>query len=635
MNPSVVGAGLKGWSMAVLVSLAASAGTVQALSAEDHPGRKVYEQTCAACHDKPEATRSPALTTLQKMRVQQIAYAINEGKMKTQAAGLSDDQKRELLEYLTGAQPTSDAWIADMMCPTERRTVNTEAEPTVSTFGFNQNNHRYLSSKEAGLKKGDFKNLELAWAIAFPGATTMRSQPAVVGSTLFLPVADAAKMFAINIDGEPCIQWVYQSDIPLRTSASFGEIEGGREVLAVGDMGANVHLLDAKTGENIWKTHVGFSELSLTTGTPVILKNKVIAPVSQFEIMVAAADEHVCCKSHGAVTALDAKTGEKIWTAHTMEDAKPIRDRGDGQMIWGPSGAPIWNSPVVDEQRGLVFVGTGEATSEPAHKNTNSILAIGLNDGDIKWSFQATPDDIFISGCGGDKRAKNCPRPEDTVYRDVDFGASVILGKGKDGRDLLFAGQKSGELWALNPDNGEVVWHQAFGEGSPLGGIHWGIAYDGKRVFAPINRPYGFGAPPEGKGPERTQKPGMHAVDASTGKVLWTFAAEPDCSGDRKERVRSCGSNIGMSGAPTVIDGVVVEGSLDGFLRVLDVKNGKVLFKFDTAQSFQGINGVEGQGGAIDNASIVAANGRLFVNSGYGMFGQMPGNVLLAFKPKK
>ena len=103
-------------------------------------------------------------------------------------------------------------------------------------------------------------------------------------------------------------------------------------------------------------------------------------------------------------------------------------------MIWGPSGAPIWNSPAVDEKRGVVYVGTGEATSEPAHPNTNAILALDLKDGSIKWSFQATPDDIYIVGCGPRGRSLNCPKPEDTVYRDVDFGASVILAdvNGKD-----------------------------------------------------------------------------------------------------------------------------------------------------------------------------------------------------------
>jgi polyvinyl alcohol dehydrogenase (cytochrome) len=78
----------------------------------------------------------------------------------------------------------------------------------------------------------------------------------------------------------------------------------------------------------------------------------------------------------------------------------------------------------------------------------------------------------------------------------------------------------------------------------------------------------------------------------------------------------------------------VVEGGLDGMLRAFDAKTGEVLFEFDTARTFEALNGVEAKGGSIDSASITAANGYLFVNSGYGMFGQMAGNVLLAFKAK-
>jgi polyvinyl alcohol dehydrogenase (cytochrome) len=311
-----------------------------------------------------------------------------------------------------------------------------------------------------------------------------------------------------------------------------------------------------------------------------------------------------------------------------MAEAKPVRDRGDGKMIYGPSGAPIWNSPAIDAKRGVLYVGTGEATSEPAAPTTDAILAIDLKDGRIRWSFQATANDIFLTGCFGNSKRLNCPK--DSVNRDVDFGASLILAQRADGSDVILAGQKSGTVWALDPDrDGKVVWRQDFGEGSPLGGIHWGIAYDGTRVFAPINRPYGL-APPAGA----TQKPGLHAVRVDTGAVEWTYSAQPDCSGKRAELVKTCATNIGFSGAPTVIDGAVVSGSLDGFLHAFDAKTGELLFKFDTARPFETINGVTASGGSIDNASIVAANGMLFVNSGYGMFGQMPGNVLLAFKPK-
>ncbi len=60
-------------------------------------------------------------------------------------------------------------------------------------------NHRHLTAQEAGITTADFRHLDLAWALAFPRATTMRAQAAVVGSTLFLPVADASQLYAIDI----------------------------------------------------------------------------------------------------------------------------------------------------------------------------------------------------------------------------------------------------------------------------------------------------------------------------------------------------------------------------------------------------------------------------------------------------
>jgi len=594
-----------------------------------HPGRVVYDQACAACHNNPETTRAPAFDALKAMRYQTLLYALNEGRMKVQAAPLNMAQRTAVIDFLVGREAVSDEWAANLRCPAERRPVQLDRPATVTGFGFDPRNHRRLSAAQAGLRTSDLRQLELAWAIGFPKATAMRSQPAVVGSTLFLPVADASRLYAIDVSAQPCVQWVYVNETPLRTSAAFGQLPGGRKVIVTSDIASKVHMIDATSGERLWIQPVGLYPLSLTTGTPAIHDGRVFVPISQYEISLGGNDDHECCKTHGAVTALDALTGKKLWTAHTMEEAKPLRDRGDGKMIWGPSGAPIWTSPAIDAKRGVLYVGTGEATSEPAAPTTDAILAIDLEDGRIRWSFQATANDIFLTGCILKRNGLNCPK--NSVHRDVDFGASVIIAQRADGSDVLLAGQKSGTVWALDPDlGGKLLWRQDFGEGSPLGGIHWGIAYDGARVFAPINRPDGtFGPPATG-----SQKPGLHAVKVDSGAVEWTYAAEPDCSGERATRVKSCAINIGFSGAPTVIDGAVVTGSLDGFLHAFDAKTGELLFKFDTARSYQTINGVTANGGAIDNASIVAVNGLLLVNSGYGMFGQMPGNVLLAFRPK-
>lgn len=598
--------------------------------AADHPGKVLYEKACASCHDHPVETRSPAFATLRGMRYGSIDFALTEGKMQVQAAGLNTAQRTELIDYLVGRGVADNTWLAKMMCTGSRKRVNLDAPATVSGFGFDKLNHRALTATQAGLKTADFPNLELAWALAFPRATTMRAQSVVVGSTLFLPVGDAAQLYAIDISQpQPCFKWVYTGVVPLRTGAAYGTLPGsGRKVLVFGDIAAHIHMIDATTGQQIWRESVRLSHLTNATGTPVLHGSRIYVPISASEITVGANPSHECCKTHGAVVALDARAGKQIWITHTMEEARPIRDRGDGQMMWGPSGAPIWNSPSIDEKRGVLYVGTGEATSAPAAKTTDAILAIGLDDGRIRWSFQATENDIFLTGCMANRQGFNCPR--EGQFLDVDFGASTILAKRADGRDVILAGQKSGTLWALDPDaQGKVLWSREFGKGSPIGGIHWGIAYDGRRVFAPIHH---F---PDATGKDANQTPGMHSVNVDTGEVLWSWEAKPDCSGDRKERLLNCNGSIGLSGAPTVIDGAVVQGSVDGFLRVFDAANGEVLFQYDTARPYETMNGIPGKGGAIDNASIVAANGYVFVNSGYGlMAGQTPGNVFLAFRKK-
>jgi polyvinyl alcohol dehydrogenase (cytochrome) len=592
-------------------------------------GAVVYARACAMCHDHAEALRAPTLATLKGMRYQQIYFALTVGKMQAQAQTLSGVQRSELIDFLIGRARVSDSWTASMRCTPERRKVDLSMPATVAGFGFDLRNHRHLTAQEAGITTADFRHMEFAWALAFPRATTMRAQAAVVGSTLFLPVADASQLYAIDIAERPCLKWIYKSDVPLRTGVGYGVLPGShRKVLVFADVGTRIHLVDAATGAPIWKHAVHLTSLSNTTGTPVLLGGRIYVPLSASEINVGADAKHLCCTTHGAVIALDARTGAEIWTAHTMPDAKPIRDRGDGQMMWGPSGAPIWTSPAIDEQRGVLYVGTGEATSAPAAPTIDSVLAIDLKTGAIRWRFQSTADDVFLTGCMIRHDGLNCPHEGRLL--DHDFGASIVLAKRADGHDVVLAGQKSGMLYALDPDaQGKVLWKHSFGAGSVIGGIHWGLAFDGARVFAPMNTFPGA----DGKDPGEVA--GLHAVAVGSGTVLWSYYPQPDCSGDRKSRVRTCASVTGMTGAPTVIAGAVVEGSADGFLRAFDVNTGELLFQFDTTQPLSSANGVPGSGGALDNASIVAANGYLFVNSGYGIIGgQTPGNLFLAFHAK-
>jgi polyvinyl alcohol dehydrogenase (cytochrome) len=556
-----------------------------------------------------------------------VNKALLEGNMQAQAAALSIDERMAVVAYISNQSFDATRWKSSAMCSNTQ--VDTSMPATVSTFGFDHKNHRRLSAIQAGLKTEDFANLEFAWALAFPNVTMMRAQPAIVGNTLFLTPVETQEVYAFDISGKPCLKWIYTADRKLRSSLTYGILPGsGRPILVFGDLSARIHAIDARTGKGLWVSSLKRFPESIITGTPQIFDGRIYATVSQYEILVGADPQHECCKARGAVASLDASTGEIIWFTPTLPDAKPVRDRGDGQKIWGPSGAPVWTSPAMDVKRGVLYVGTGGANSEPAHLHTDAILAIKLDTGKIDWVFQANADDIFLLGCWGEhKQSLNCP-PDYSINRDIDFGASVVIAERDDGSDVLLAGQKSSVVWALDPDNkGAVLWKWSKGLGTSNGGIHWGLAYDGKRVFAPISDS-GL------KSKDSPVFPGLYALNVENGELLWSYSKKPECYG-RSRALPRCHYQYGYSAAPLVIDGAVVQGSLDGFLTVFDAKTGNILLNYDTLQPYNGVNGVKGHGGAIDNASLAAANGMLFVSSGYGMFGQPEGNVLLAFRPGK
>jgi polyvinyl alcohol dehydrogenase (cytochrome) len=596
------------------------------VAAAVHPGRPVYEQHCAQCHDHPDQTRAPAVATLEALGFRGIRVALTDGAMKTVGSALSTEEQIAVAGFLNAGEGPDKAWIAAHTCKGARRSVKLDAAPTVASFGIDDGNERRLSAEASGLSKAQLAKLDLAWAIGFPGNVSLRAQPAVVGDQLFISTPEAGQLFALDIAGTPCVEWVYEPGVPLRSAVTFGALPSGRKVLAFSDGAVREHLLDAATGKEIWTTSVALGTVSNATAAPALHGDRLYAPVSAGEINIGANPKYECCRSHGGVVALDAATGAKLWEMHTMQAAAPTRVSRVGTQLWGPSGAPIWNTPAIDGKRGQLYIGTGENTSAPATDTSDSVMAIALADGAVRWKFQATRNDIFLTGCMTDASGPNCPS-KDAFQKDYDFGASIMLTKRSDGSDIVLAGQKSGVLWALDPDTGRVLWSVDAGPGGPAGGIHWGLATDGKRVFAATNR---AGAP----GEDQKREPGLVAVDIDTGKVVWSVHAAPDCSGDRRTRIPSCDRAYGFSAAPLVVDGAVVQGGLDGLVRILDGETGALIWSYDTARPFGTANGVPARGGSIDNATIVAANGLLLVGSGYGLASEQPGNVLLAFKPR-
>ncbi|MBU14208.1 MAG: hypothetical protein CMQ14_03855 [Gammaproteobacteria bacterium] len=511
-------------------------------------------------------------------------------------------------------------WVTASMCAAGGRAVDLSQTVSFTYTDAAGNNPRYISAAQASLTTADLSDLELAWAIAFPATSSMRAAPVIVGSTIFYSATDASRVFALDTESG-CAKWVYNAGTRLRSSIAYGVIDG-EGILVFSDQRGMIHSISAETGEQNWgASGQASNNQGMLTGTPVIHEDRIIVPVSGSGVITGGNPNYECCENHGAVTALDVRTGAKIWEYHTMPAAQFTgMESSTGVKQRGPSGAPIWTTPTIDAARAQIYVTTGENTSHPTTGTSDAIIALDLETGEEKWVFQALANDMWNFGCSAG--GPNCIILDDTNSVDYDFGGPAILVEAGN-RELLVAGQKSGDIWALDPDSGALVWNQQIGEGTALGGNHWGITTDAERAFMTVNDPGGMG---------QVSRPGLYSFFLGTGEPSWFYEVESDCEG-RDDRLRRCEGLYGFSAAPLTVDGAVITAGLDGRLFVFNADSGEVLFEYDTTTDFDTVNGVEGYGGSIDSHSIAAGSGMLFVGSGYGSFSQVSGNVLLAFKP--
>ena len=320
-----------------------------------------------------------------------------------------------------------------------------------------------------------------------------------------------------------CIVWRIEAAGPVRSAVVVGPRQGGGVSLYLGDATATVYSLDPADGRVLWSTRVDTHPSARITGSPVLFENRLYVPVSSLEEGQGSNAKYECCTFRGSVAALDASNGRLLWQTHTLPRAEPIGKNRAGVTRWGPSGAAIWSAPTVDPRRRLVYATTGNMYTEPQQSTSNAIIAFRMDNGAVAWIAQLTPQDVFVVGCGATPGA-NCP-DEKTLGPDFDLGNSAILAT-VGGRDLLLVGSKSGIGWALDPDRkGAVVWQYRAGQGSALGGMEWGSAFDGDLVYFPVSDVLG------------KEPGGLDAVRPATGERAWFAPPAPLKCGARS---RSC-----------------------------------------------------------------------------------------------
>jgi polyvinyl alcohol dehydrogenase (cytochrome) len=325
------------------------------------------------------------------------------------------------------------------------------------------------------------------------------------------------------------------------------------------------------------------------------------------------------------VTAVRVRDGSVAWKTYFVDEPKRTGQTASGTPTFGPSGAGVWAAPTVDARRGLLYVTTGDNYSHPGTPMSDAVVALDIATGRIVWSQQTLPNDVYNSSCGS--RGANCP---EDAGPDHDFGSSAILVRAPNGNEILLAGQKSGVVYAFDPANGgKPLWQTRVGKGGTNGGVQWGMASDGRNVYAAVSDVVRLqnvsGAAPVGSAQlDPRQGGGLTALDVVTGQKVW-FAPSTPCEPPR------LGCSPAQPAAVSATPDAVFSGALDGHLRAFATADGRVLWDFDTAREHSTVNGILARGGSLDGAGAVIVDGMVFVNSGYPRFGGMPGNVFLAF----
>ena len=598
---------------ASLVSVLASLGL--GLSAATPSGEAIYQQRCASCHDSGNS-KIPAKDALKKLTVARIRISMDFGTMGGVANTLRREERDAVAVYLGVAggneAPPAKAFCAD-------RAVKLTGSGKLAWNGWSPSfaNTRYQAGDAAGLTIDQVHRLKLKWAYGFGGDIVAFAQPSIRDRYLF--VGSASGMVQALSADSGCIYWTYQASAPVR-AAILDVPVGDKYALLFGDQYGWFYALDAETGRLLWKKRVEPNESARLTAAPVAYLGTVYVGVASWEEGRTSNPDYPCCTFRGAVAALRIEDGSQVWKTYTIRE----RPRQIGKNQWGPSGASVWGAPTIDAKRGLLYVTTGDNFSAPATNLSDAVLALEMGTGRIAWSRQTTPGDVWNSSCN---QKNNCPGP------DHDYGSSVLLEKDGNGRELLLAGQKSGVVYALDPDKkGEIVWQVRVAKGGINGGVQWGMASDGQRLYAASSdlvRAPGSNSDPLDPSPrplDATQGGGLTALRIGTGEKVWYTPPVP------------CGQRPGCSpaqpGAVTAIPGIVFSGSLDGHLRAYGAEEGKVLWDFDTVREYETVNGVPGKGGSLSGPGPVVVGGMVFVNSGYGRAG-IPGNVLLAFAPEE
>lgn len=472
------------------------------------------------------------------------------------------------------------------------------------------------------------------WTLNMAGDVS--ATPAVVNGVVYVPDW-GGNMSAIDASNGKVIwqhQISYYNGYAGTVSRTDPVVDGNTVIIGTQTtpVGAEMIAINATTGAKEWVERVDTFGLSVITGSPIVYQGVVYVGISSLEEGAASNPGYQCCQFRGAIVALNESDGAILWKTYTMPDATnsdPATNNytgGDTNPVGTTAGAytggAVWDStPVIDPATNSVYVGTGNnytvtaaaqqcvdqnGTSDTSCTASNdyfdSVLSLNLQTGHINWAHKVEGFDAWTAACLSQPTGVTwCPSPEGPDYDFGGAGPNLFTTTNPatgQPETLVGVGQKSGIYWAWNAATGAPAWNQLVGPGSALGGMEWGTATDGTRIYVADANFNHTSFTLGGSGPEAGQTctaGSWAALDPSDGHILWQ-TCDPQGAPD--------------TGAVSVANGVVFAGSMaetGNNMYALDAATGAILWSFAS-------------GGSVAAGPAIVA-GSVYWGSGYSHFG--------------
>jgi quinohemoprotein ethanol dehydrogenase len=363
-----------------------------------------------------------------------------------------------LVGYAIGKDQASDepATTAEQAADNATQTPQIEPAPAFSaeqlseepkeawlTNGGTLSNQRYSPLDEIDTDNvGDLKGV---WMTDLSGSGvaakySAEAQPIVYQGVMYVPTG-ADDVFAVSVETGKVL-WRYEAKLDQKISTvccgwlSRGVALGDGKVY-LGQLDGSLVALDQRTGKLVWSAEVGSWQQGYTiTAAPLYYDGMVVTGVSGGEFSI-----------RGRVQAYDAKTGKEVWRFHTVPGPgeKGHDTWPQDNDSWEHGGAPVWQTPAVDPELGLMYFSTGNASPDldgSRRKGDNlfaaSIVAVDAKTGEYRWHFQQVHHDIW-----------DYDSPSPVVLFDVEIDGEEHKG--------IAEASKTGWLYLLDRETGKPL----------------------------------------------------------------------------------------------------------------------------------------------------------------------------------